>query len=127
MKDKEPTGFGERLANIRKAKGLTQVELADAIGSTQRNISYYESDQGYAPAPVIVALAHALAVSTDELLGVARAKPKAKHETQDPQQKRLLKKLSRVLELPPAERKAVLKVLDNVIDGYKARSSRRSA
>ena len=127
MADKDPTGFGARLTAIRKAKGLTQVELAKAIESTQRNISYYESDHGYAPAPVIIALARALDVSTDELLGVAKIKAKPKSDGDDAQSRRVLKKLKRVLELPASERKVVLRVIDSVIDGYKARSSRRSA
>jgi transcriptional regulator with XRE-family HTH domain len=34
--------FGERLVEIRKARGLTQYDPADLIGTTQRTISYYE-------------------------------------------------------------------------------------
>ena len=65
-----PTGFGKRLVALRKARGLTQVQLADAIHSTQRAISYYENEAGYPPAPVVADLALALGVTTDELLGV---------------------------------------------------------
>ena len=34
----------KRLFALRKAQGLTQVQLADALGTTQRVISYYETD-----------------------------------------------------------------------------------
>jgi hypothetical protein len=38
---KEPhTAFGKRLFSFRKARGLTQVQLAEALGTTQRVISY---------------------------------------------------------------------------------------
>ena len=47
---KEDTSFGPRLTAIRKARGFTQVELAKAIGATQRSISYYENDDGVPPA-----------------------------------------------------------------------------
>jgi transcriptional regulator with XRE-family HTH domain len=49
---------------------VTQVELAEAIGSSQRNISYYESEKGQTPALVLSKIAEALGVSTDEILGV---------------------------------------------------------
>ena len=45
------TRFGERLQAIRKARGLTQVQLAEAAGTTQRAISYYETEAGFPPAP----------------------------------------------------------------------------
>ena len=62
------TSFGERLQAIRKARGLTQVQLAEAAGTTQRAISYYETEAGFPPAPAVIDLAKALNVTTDELL-----------------------------------------------------------
>lgn len=37
------TAFAERLYKLRSARGLTQTQLAEAIGSNQRMISYYEN------------------------------------------------------------------------------------
>jgi hypothetical protein len=37
------TSFGERLQAIRRARGLTQVQLAEAAVTTQRAVSYYET------------------------------------------------------------------------------------
>jgi transcriptional regulator with XRE-family HTH domain len=54
---KEDASFGPRLTAIRKARGLTQVDLAKAAGSTQRAISYYENDDGIPPASAVIALA----------------------------------------------------------------------
>ena len=71
--------FGQRLTEFRKAAGLTQVQLAESIGSTQRALSYYENDGGYPPLPVVGQLAEALGVSTDELLGVAAPPRTATH------------------------------------------------
>jgi DNA-binding XRE family transcriptional regulator len=36
--------LGDRLRRSREAVGLTQVELADAIGISQRSVSNYEAD-----------------------------------------------------------------------------------
>ena len=46
-KKQAPSGFGERLLALRKARGLTQVQLAEAIGSSQRAVSYYENHASY--------------------------------------------------------------------------------
>ena len=64
------TGFAERLVRLRKARELTQIQLAELIDSNQRTLSHYETGRGYPPAPTIAALAKALEVSADELLGV---------------------------------------------------------
>ena len=36
---------GERIKQIRNSKGITQAELADALGTTKATISRYESDK----------------------------------------------------------------------------------
>ena len=41
------TPFGKRLAALRKARGMTQIQLAKAAATTQRAISYYENDTGF--------------------------------------------------------------------------------
>lgn len=42
--NEELSRFGKRLANLRKAAGYTQQQLADEIGATRRMIAYYESE-----------------------------------------------------------------------------------
>ena len=46
------------------------VNSSKAAGSTQRAISYYENDDGIPPASAVIALAKAMKVSADELLGL---------------------------------------------------------
>ena len=66
--------FGVRLARLRKERGFTQVELAEKSGMIQALVSDYERDKLRPYADVVVRLALALDVSTDELLGLARPK-----------------------------------------------------
>jgi transcriptional regulator with XRE-family HTH domain len=61
--------FGENLEKIRKLKGITQKELAEKIGTTQRVISHYESKVKSPPLKYIILIADALQVSVDTLLG----------------------------------------------------------
>jgi transcriptional regulator with XRE-family HTH domain len=97
--------FGKRLVELRKTHGLTQYDLADLIGTTQRTISYYKNEGGRPQALVMAHLARALNVSTDELLGMKKGartsqsrKTAANHE--DPEIRRVWKKFQQLLTLP---------------------------
>ena len=63
------TTFGDRLAAAREAAGLTQVQLAHKLGTTQRVITYWERGTVALRADQLRSLADALGVSTDYLLG----------------------------------------------------------
>jgi transcriptional regulator with XRE-family HTH domain len=112
--------FGERLVELRKAHGLTQYDLADLIGTTQRTISYYENEGGHPQAPVMAHLARALNVSTDELLGVKKSlrtsqskKTAANHE--DPEIRRVWKKFQQLLTLPEKDQRAVIRLVNSLV------------
>jgi transcriptional regulator with XRE-family HTH domain len=107
---KEPnTAFGKRLFALRKTQGLTQVQLADALGTTQRVISYYETEAELPPAAAIVPLARLLQVSTDELLGLEPRKPA---EREHPQQQRLWKRFQKMEALPTKDQRAVIRLIN---------------
>lgn len=117
---KQPqTDFGERLVALRKLRGMTQVDLAKAIGATQRAISYYETEAGYPPVPAVVALAKALGVSTDELLGVKPLKAPVEPPAEE---RRLWRQFRQVARLPEKDQRAVLRLINSV-----AGQPRRSA
>lgn len=119
-KKKQPqTEFGERLVALRQQRGLTQVQLAQASGLTQRAISYYETMPGYPAAPAIVALAKALRVSSDALLGL-KPIPKSAADTQRPEEKRLWRHLRVVAQLPERDQRAVLRLIDSAARATRA-------
>ena len=108
------SGFAERLIRLRKARGLTQVQLARAIQTTQRAISYYETEAGYPPAPVVAKLAQALQVSTDELLGLD--KPRLVESVpEDRESRRLWKKFLQVRSLSERDRRAIIRVINSFL------------
>ena len=61
--------FGQRLARLRKQKGLTQDEIADKIGISPQAVSKWENDISSPDITIILSLSDILDVSTDELLG----------------------------------------------------------
>lgn len=107
------TSFGERLQAIRKARGLTQVQLAEAAGTTQRAISYYETEAGFPPAPAVIGLAEALSITTDELLGVKP--PRVEHVNDDSEARRMWKRFQLVSTLPERDRKAIIRLVNSLI------------
>jgi len=122
-----PTPFAARLYEARRASGLTQVQLAEKIGSTQRAISYYESTTGLPPVPVLVDLAKALDVSTDDLLGLAPASAPPKAKKESPAERRLWKKFQQVLRLPAKDQRAVIRLINSVALAQPEKKRARSA
>lgn len=59
--------FAQRLRQYRKDKGMTQQELADKLGVSNKTVSRWESGS-YPDVATLVALARALGVTVDELL-----------------------------------------------------------
>ncbi len=105
-------GFGKRLAVLRKAAGLTQKELGEKVGVSNRVIHYYEGETNYPAAHLIEPLAKALKVSTDELLGVKEVK-----EKKDPKQAALWKRVKKIANLPQSQQKTLLKTIDTFLKG----------
>ncbi len=61
--------IGLRIKSLRKKENLTQKQLAEKIGVSQRMIGYYESEERFPPHDVLSKLADCFSVSADYLLG----------------------------------------------------------
>jgi len=111
-KKNEESDFGRRLVALRRLRGLTQIDLAEAAGTSQRAISYYENHAAYPPANMVIAIAKVLRVSADELLGLKPVKPDARAE--DPELRRLWKKFQQVSDLPEKDQRAVIRLINSL-------------
>jgi transcriptional regulator with XRE-family HTH domain len=60
--------LGKRIRDRRKALGLTQQQLAEALGLTPQHISAIEQDKRTSSLPSLVRLAEELGVTVDYLL-----------------------------------------------------------
>lgn len=109
-KSNQGSDFGQRMAELRKAAGYTQVELAKELGISQRMISHYEGRAEHPPTGVLPALAKALGVTTDELLGVAPVKKARKSDTC------LERRLQQIQKLAPRPRKQIMQLIDTFIE-----------
>jgi transcriptional regulator with XRE-family HTH domain len=73
---RERPPMAQRLVELRQQAGLTQTELAAAVGVAVSNIAFWELKGTPPRGEVLPALAKALGVSVDAILGVTPPKPK---------------------------------------------------
>lgn len=101
--------LGERMAQLRKERGLTQAELASTLGVSQQTVASFEKGRRRVPVSHLVPLSRALAVSVEDLLG---EKSPARKRGPMP---RLLVQVERIRELPKAKQRFVMEMLDTVL------------
>lgn len=106
----KPVHFGARLARLRKAKGLTQRQLAAQLGVSQRVITYYENESSYPPAHLVPKVAQAFDIGVEELLD--EADPIV--EAAPIPDRRLRKRIELLAKLPPQDQKMVLRMIDTL-------------
>ena len=62
--------IGENIRTLRRAKDMTQEQLADMLGVTYQSVSRWENSQAYPDIELIPAIAEIFGTSTDALMGV---------------------------------------------------------
>lgn len=71
----DPKLFGSFIAELRRERGLTQAEVADIIGVTDKAVSRWERGAGFPDIATLEPLAAALDATVYELLTSARTAP----------------------------------------------------
>ncbi|MDO8465716.1 MAG: helix-turn-helix transcriptional regulator [Gallionella sp.] len=102
--------LGSRVALLRKELGLTQVQLAETLGISQQMVASYEVGRRRVPVSMLPALALALKVQTDALLG-NETKVKSKRGPAPKWQQQI----EAIAQLPKAQQRFVSQVLDTVL------------
>jgi transcriptional regulator with XRE-family HTH domain len=102
--------IGDRLRAIRRARGMTQTRLAEVLDTHFTAISQIERGLRGLTVHQLVKLSRALGVSPNQLLGEIKSK-----DITRPRNPRLLRRLQRIEELPPAQQRMVLSILDSLL------------
>jgi transcriptional regulator with XRE-family HTH domain len=102
--------LGRRIAERRKAQGLTQTQLGDILGVTQQQVGHFEVARRRVPVSMLPLLAQALALSVEELLG--GEPPKSRKRGPAPKLQQQLERLSR---LPRGQQQFISKTLDALL------------
>jgi transcriptional regulator with XRE-family HTH domain len=104
----DPETIGQRLARLRKEKGLTQVELAERLKINQSMMSDYERDVIRLHGELIVQLTQILGVSADELLGL-KSEVKKNGSIKN---RRLLRQVQALDKLSKRDQQALLRTIE---------------
>jgi len=104
--------LGARIAQARKERNITQVQLAATLGIAQQTLAHYEGGRLRLPASLLSPLAEELQVSVEALLGRATAPAPAGKRGPVSQ---LQQQVNRISQLPRAKQRFVMEMLDTVL------------
>ena len=103
--------LGGRIALLRKARNLTQVQLAEALGVAQQTVQAYEAGARRVPVSSMPQLAKTLGVSLEELFG---EQPKAARSRRGPVPQ-WQEHIEAIAKLPRAQQRFVTQMLETVL------------
>lgn len=104
--------LGERIASMRRARNVTQVQLAEALGVSQQTIQAYEVGRRRIPVSALPVVARILSVSLEELFGETGTKRATSKRGPASQLERSIERIS---ELPKPKQKFVIEMLETVL------------
>ena len=102
--------LGVRIARQRNELGLTQVQVAEAIGVAQQTYASYEKGIRRIPVSLLPALAQTLSMETDVLLGAAIRTPLKRGPV--PKYQHHMERISR---LSKPQQRIVIQVLESLL------------
>ena len=113
--------MGERIASLRKARELTQTQLAEALGVTQQTVQAYEAGSRRIPVSALPVVARTLAVSLMELFGEAQDKAQKAGARRRGPAPQWLQHIEAIARLPRSRQQFVAEMLRNVLGEGAAR------
>lgn len=111
-KQSSPSGFAQRLKQIRLQKSLSQSELAERAGIHFTSVSRYERGTALPNSDALQNLARALEISTDYLM---EGEPITAAPVVLPEDEELLQQFREIQLLPAEEKNLVKKVLEALL------------
>ena len=123
MTDDEALFFqrlGQRLAELRRERDLTQTQLAEKLEVSQQTVTSFEKGRRRVPVSLLPELAHVLDVSIEELIGAASAKSASRRGPTS----KIQRQMEEIRLLPRSKQKFVSAMLDAVLaEAHRAGSS----
>jgi transcriptional regulator with XRE-family HTH domain len=108
--------LGRRIAERRKTLGITQVQLAEALGIAQQTMAHYEAGKVRFAAALLPVLAEMLQMTIEDLIGI---EPTAARKHAGPRKRgpapKIQRQLERIHALPKPQQRALLQVIDSVL------------
>ena len=111
------SAYGKQLAQLRKAAGLTQVELAAILGVPQSNIAFWEQSEKPPRSDVLSKMAQTFGVRLEELLKVEGEKRTAAKKRNGPTG-RVREVFDRVSKLPRRQQEKIVEFVSAFVNQY---------
>ena len=105
--------FGQRLAEARRAKGLTQTELGELLAMSRERVDYYERRAKNPALEVVQTCAKVLGVPVSQLVG--EGEPLSPKKKTGPVSQ-LERKFQEVKRLPKKKQEFILQFLDTILE-----------
>lgn len=113
---KERPAQGRRLAELRKAVGLSQYELAEMVGEPQPNIAYWELSEKPPRSDVLPKMADALGVEIVDLLNTNGKIVRARNGGKPPGKLRQV--FEDVSRLPRRQQEKIIEFVTAIVRQY---------
>ena len=115
---------GARLLAFRKAAGLTQAELAELVGETQANISFWERTDKPPRSDVLPRLAKSLGVRLEDLLGESTGSATSQPLASSPGPiGEVQRTFEQVRRLPRRQQRKVVEIVTAMLEQYRRKAS----
>jgi len=101
--------LGTRIAEARKALGMTQTQLANELGVSQQIVASYEVGRRRVQLALLPRLARTLAIPVEELIG---EEPQRSRRGPAP---KLLQQVERIQRLPKSQQRFVMQMIDTAL------------
>jgi transcriptional regulator with XRE-family HTH domain len=122
---KHKTIFSQNLIRLRKERGLSQQDLANLSGLTQRMIVYYENEAVKPPIDKIEIIAKVLKININNLLSTSDEPLDIQNELSQIDA-RTLKKLKIILSLPKQQRHMIYSMAESFLEKSNKKNNSQS-
>ncbi len=119
--------ISQRLAKVRREKGVTQVEMAKKLKTSQSMYSRYESGELRVHADTVINIAKILGVTPNEILGITDGGNVAAEPIEHAIPKRFLRRLKDVNQLTRTDQDALLSTIDAIISAGRHKRAKKQA
>lgn len=103
--------LGKRIALLRKAQGLTQTQVAEVLGISQKTQAHYEGGKLRIPVALLPTLATLLRISVEEIV----IEPTKTAKKKPGPTSKLERQIEQVSSLPRSKQKFITEMLDALI------------
>lgn len=111
--------LGAHIAQLRKVRGMTQTELARAIGVSQQAVFAYELGERRVSVLILSRIADVLVVPVEEVMGIDRPVGVRKGRLSP----RAMRHAERLQGLSKTQQRFVIRIIDVLEAGHKLRTS----